>query len=88
VVSGETRKFGVSGALLAIASGHSVVPLSHNAGTFWARRGFLKRPGTIRVVIGEPIESAGKDPRELNEEVKQAIEAGLARIAAAANSGG
>jgi 1-acyl-sn-glycerol-3-phosphate acyltransferase len=87
VVSGETRKFGVSGALLAIASGHSVVPLSHNAGTFWARRGFLKRPGTIRVVIGEPIESAGKDPRELNEEVRQAIEAGLARIAAAAGGG-
>jgi 1-acyl-sn-glycerol-3-phosphate acyltransferase len=88
VVSGETRKFGVSGALLAIASGHSVVPLSHNAGTFWARRGFLKKPGTIRVVIGEPIESAGKNPRELNEEVKQAIEAGLARIAAAASSTG
>jgi 1-acyl-sn-glycerol-3-phosphate acyltransferase len=88
VVSGETRKFGVSGALLAIASGHSVVPLSHNAGTFWARRGFLKKPGTIRVVIGEPIESTGKNPRELNEEVKQAIEAGLARIAAAANGAG
>jgi 1-acyl-sn-glycerol-3-phosphate acyltransferase len=85
VVSGETRKFGVSGALLAIAAGRSVVPLSHNAGTFWARRGFLKKPGTIRVVIGEPIESAGKNPRELNEEVKQAIEAGLARIASEAS---
>ncbi len=84
VVAGETRKFGVSGALLAIASGKSVVPLSHNAGKFWARRGFLKRPGTIRVVIGEPIDSAGKNPRDLNEEVKQSIEAGLARIAAAA----
>jgi len=41
----------------------------------------LKKPGTIRVIIGEPIESAGKKPRELNEEVKQSIEAGLARIA-------
>ncbi len=82
VVAGETRKFGVSGAMLAIASGKSVVPLSHNAGKFWARRGFLKRPGTIRVVIGEPIESAGKNPRVLNEEVRQSIEAGLARIAA------
>jgi 1-acyl-sn-glycerol-3-phosphate acyltransferase len=80
VVSGETRKFGVSGALLAIASGKSVVPLSHNAGKFWARRGFLKKPGTIRVIIGQPIESVGKEPRVLNEEVRQSIEAGLARI--------
>ena len=88
VVAGETRKFGVSGALLAIASGKSVVPLSHNAGKFWARRGFLKRPGTIRVVIGEPIESAGKNPRVLNEEVRQSIEAGLARIAAETASAG
>jgi len=82
VIAGETRKFGVSGAVLAIASGKSVVPLSHNAGLFWARRGFVKKPGTIRVIIGAPIESAGKDPRELNEEIRQAIEAGLARIAA------
>jgi 1-acyl-sn-glycerol-3-phosphate acyltransferase len=81
VIAGETRKFGVSGALLALAAGKSVVPLSHNAGLFWARRGFVKKPGTIRVIIGEPIESAGKNPRELNEEVRQAIEAGLARIA-------
>jgi 1-acyl-sn-glycerol-3-phosphate acyltransferase len=81
VVAGETRRFGVSGALLAVASGKSLVPLSHNAGTFWPRRGFLKKPGTIRVIIGEPIESVGKDPRELNEEARQSIEAGLARIA-------
>jgi 1-acyl-sn-glycerol-3-phosphate acyltransferase len=81
VVAGDARKFGASGAMLAIASGKSVVPLSHNAGTFWPRRGFLKKPGTIRVIIGDAIEPAGKNPRELNEEVKQAIEAGLARIA-------
>ena len=87
VVAGETRRFGVSGAMLAVASGRSLVPLSHNAGMFWARRGFLKKPGTIRVIIGEPIAPAGKNPRELNEEVKQAIEAGLARIAAASDVG-
>jgi len=86
VVAGETRKFGVGGALLAIAAGKSVVPLAHNAGAFWARRGFLKKPGTIRVVIGAPIESAGKNPRVLNQEVKEAIEAGLARIKSAADA--
>jgi len=88
VVAGETRKFGVSGALLSIASGKSIVPLAHNAGTFWPRRGFLKKPGTVHVVIGEPIEPAGKNPRQLNDEVRQAIEAGMARIAAATGTSG
>jgi 1-acyl-sn-glycerol-3-phosphate acyltransferase len=85
VVAGETRKFGVSGALLAIASGKSLVPLSHNAGTFWPRRGFVKKPGVIRVIIGDPIASFGKHPRELNDEVRRSIEAGLVRIAAGAD---
>jgi 1-acyl-sn-glycerol-3-phosphate acyltransferase len=77
VVAGESRKYGVSGALLATTTGKLVVPLSHNASDFWVRRGILKKAGTIRVVIGEPIESQGKDPRQLNEEVRQSIEAGL-----------
>jgi 1-acyl-sn-glycerol-3-phosphate acyltransferase len=82
VVAGERKKFGVSGALLATATGKLVIPLSHNAGKFWPRRGIVKKPGTIRVVIGEPIESEGKRPRQLNEEVRQAIDAGLEKIAA------
>jgi 1-acyl-sn-glycerol-3-phosphate acyltransferase len=81
VVAGERKKFGVSGALLATATGKLVVPVSHNAGQFWPRRGILKKPGTIRVVIGEPIASVGKNPRQLNEEVRASIDAGLARIA-------
>ena len=81
VVAGETRKFGQSGALLAIASGRLLVPFSHNAGAFWPRRGVLKKPGTIRVIIGEPISPAGKNARDLNEEVRLAIEAGLAKSA-------
>jgi 1-acyl-sn-glycerol-3-phosphate acyltransferase len=82
VVEGETRKFGVSGALLATATEKLVVPMSHDAGVYWRRRGIVKRPGVIHVIIGTPIESAGKEPRELNEEVRRAIESGLVRIAA------
>jgi 1-acyl-sn-glycerol-3-phosphate acyltransferase len=84
VAAGETRRYGVSGALLASAAERLVVPVSHNAGEFWPRRGILKKPGTIRVVIGEPIQAAGKDPRILNEEIRSAIEGGLERIARAA----
>jgi 1-acyl-sn-glycerol-3-phosphate acyltransferase len=84
VISGESRKYGVSGALLATASGKLVVPMSHNAADFWVRRGILKKAGIIRVVIGEPIDSRNKDPRQLNDEVRQSIQAGLARARSAA----
>jgi 1-acyl-sn-glycerol-3-phosphate acyltransferase len=77
VTAGETRKYGVSGALLAIATGNLVVPVSHNAGMFWPRRGIVKKPGTIRVVIGEPVSAAGKNARDLNDEIRTAIESGL-----------
>jgi 1-acyl-sn-glycerol-3-phosphate acyltransferase len=81
VVAGDKRKYGVSGAMLAIAAQKLIVPLSHNAGEFWVRRGILKKRGTVRVVIGEPIDAAGKNPRGLNDEVRESIDAGLARIA-------
>src|SRR5271155_2677495 len=74
VVAGEKRRYGVSGALLATETGKCVVPLSHNASDFWVRRGIVKKAGIIKVVIGEPISSGGKDPRDLNDEVRRSIE--------------
>jgi 1-acyl-sn-glycerol-3-phosphate acyltransferase len=82
VVPGETKKYGLSGAVLASAAGCFVVPLAHNAQEFWIRRGILKKPGTVRVVIGAPIAAAGKEPHLLNDEVRASIEAGLRHIAA------
>ena len=78
---GETRRYGVSGALLAATAGTQIVPVAHNAGYFWPRRGLRKRPGLIRVVIGPPIDCAGRDPREINEEAQRWIEAQVARLA-------
>ena len=80
VPAGETRKFGVSGALLASRAGCLVVPVTHDAGYYWPRRGLLKKPGTIRVVIGKPIVAAGRDPREINAEAQQVITDTLAEI--------
>ena len=81
VVAGATKKFGFSGAMLAIATGKLLVPVSHNAGQFWPRRGIVKKAGTVHVVIGEPIAPTGKNPRQLTDEVKRAVDAGLAKIA-------
>lgn len=80
VAVGETRKYGVSGALLASKAGCKIVPVAHNAGYFWPRRGWVKRPGTIRVIVGPAIDAAGRDPRELNEEVRAWIELKLAGL--------
>ena len=46
---GETRRYGSSGTLLAAQEGCKIVPVAHNAGYFWPRRGLLKKRGTIRV---------------------------------------
>ena len=80
VAVGETRKYGVSGALLASKAGCKIIPVAHNAGYYWPRRGWLKKPGVIRVAIGPPIEAAGRDPRELNQEVREWIESTLANM--------
>ncbi|HKE97221.1 MAG TPA: lysophospholipid acyltransferase family protein [Povalibacter sp.] len=80
VAPGESRKYGVSGALLASRAACKIVPVAHDAGYFWPRRGWVKKPGTIRVVIGPPIDAAGRDPRELNEEVRTWIEGTLATM--------
>jgi 1-acyl-sn-glycerol-3-phosphate acyltransferase len=78
---GQTRRYGMSGVLLAQAEGLPVVPVTHNAGYFWPRRGWLKKPGTIRVVIGPPLETKGAEPRAVNERAQRWVEDTLARLA-------
>jgi 1-acyl-sn-glycerol-3-phosphate acyltransferase len=78
---GRTRRFGLSGALLAVSAGKPVVPVAHDAGYFWPRRGWHKKAGTIRVRIGPPIATAGRDAREVTAEAQQWIEDTLAELA-------
>ncbi len=80
VPPGQTRKYGVSGALLAKEASVPVVPIAHNSGYFWRRRSLYKHPGKIYVVIGPPIDPAGLEPREINERAQQWIEAKVAEI--------
>jgi 1-acyl-sn-glycerol-3-phosphate acyltransferase len=86
VAPGHHRRFGIGGAVLAAETGHPVVPVAHNAGSYWPRRGFVKQPGTIRLVIGPAIDSRGKTAEEINraaeawiQHTMREIEAGPAR---------
>jgi 1-acyl-sn-glycerol-3-phosphate acyltransferase len=74
-VAPRTRKrYAMGGAVLAAETGYPVVPVAHNAGSFWLRRGFLKKPGTVRVVIGPVIDPRGKKPEEIIKQVEEWIE--------------
>ena len=71
---GETGNYAPGGAMIASAARCPVVPVAHNAGDYWPRRSALKTPGTIRVVIGPPLDSRGQSARKLTENAKQWIE--------------
>jgi len=77
---GEHGRYQRGGALLAQKSGAPVVPVAHNAGSFWRRRGLIKRPGTIQVRIGPVIDPAGKTPREINRLAEEWIEGQMALL--------
>ena len=77
---GEKKRYRLGGARLAAHTGYPILPVAHNAGEHWPRKGFLKRPGTIRVVFGPLIESANQTPEQINTAVEQWIEKTVANI--------
>ena len=85
VAPGKQRPYLPGGAVLAEATGRAVVPVAHNAGVFWPRRSYLKRPGTIRLVIGKPIESAGRSAAEINARAAEWIESTVRELRADAD---
>lgn len=86
MASGKTRKYGVSGAALAKEAGVKIVPVAHNAGDFWARRGARRHPGLIRFVVGPPIDASAHSPKATNLIAQSWIEAKMAEISPASYS--
>lgn len=80
VAPGERKRYGIGGALLAEHSGYPVIPVAHNAGEYWSRRSFIKRPGVIRVVIGPPIPSRDRRAADIIADVEHWIESAMTRI--------
>ena len=75
VAPGEKRAYQQGGAWLAVNCGVPVVPVAHNAGKLWPRNAFLKRAGTVTVRVGPPIDTRGRQPKEVMAAVKSWIEA-------------
>ena len=77
---GQKGRYNPGGAMLAVRAKVGVLPVAHNAGKYWPRKGFLKRPGVIKVKIGPIIEVAGKRAKQVNQEAERWIEEAVLKI--------
>jgi len=78
VAPGSAGTYQASGIMLAQKARVGILPMAHNSGTVWPRRGFIKRPGTVRIRFLPLIpasEAAVTSRSELLDTVKNQIEA-------------
>jgi 1-acyl-sn-glycerol-3-phosphate acyltransferase len=80
IPAGQKGRYRIGGAVLAEQTGYPIVPMAHNAGEYWPRRSFIKRPGTIQVRIGKPISPVGKSAQQILAEASGWIEARMVEI--------
>lgn len=80
IAPGERRRFKTGGAHLAVKAGAAAVPVAHNAGEYWARNAFVKKPGKITVSIGPAIDTRGKSADEVTALAEAWIENEMRRL--------
>jgi 1-acyl-sn-glycerol-3-phosphate acyltransferase len=80
VAPGKRGRYGVGGAILATRTGVPILPMAHNAGEFWPRNAFRKRPGVVDVVLGPLIRTEGRDAVSVKGEVEEWIEGRMQAI--------
>lgn len=83
VAPGAHRPYLPGIAALYTRLGCRVVPVALNSGVFWARRGFIKRPGRIVVEFLPPIEP-GLERRAFIAELERRLEPATERLVAEA----
>ncbi|HUR90074.1 MAG TPA: lysophospholipid acyltransferase family protein [Ramlibacter sp.] len=77
---GQKGVYKHGGTRLAVETGAPVIPIAVSSAKCWPRRAFIKTPGVVDVVIGQPIPSQGRDPDELLREVEAWIEGEMHRL--------
>ncbi len=77
---GVKKRYKHGGAILAANVDYPIVPIAHNAGEFWSRHSYIKWPGEVTVVIGEPIHGYGREVEDIIREVETWIENQMQKI--------
>ena len=70
----KSKRYGLSGSILAKETGSLILPVSHNSGKYWKRRGLIKKQGIITFVIGEAFSTENKSLEKINNIAKEWID--------------
>ena len=71
---GQAGVYKSGGTRLAIETGVPVIPIAVNSARCWPRKALVKFPGTVTVSIGPQIDSTGRQPEEMMQQVQHWIE--------------
>ncbi|WP_317623061.1 lysophospholipid acyltransferase family protein [Thiohalomonas denitrificans] len=80
VAPGEKGRYAVGGSMLAKQAGVPVVPVAHNAGAYWPKQGFTKKPGIITIAVGPTIDTRDRTAAEVNRKAEAWIESRMATL--------
>lgn len=75
-------KFHIGGAWLAAGAKATVLPVAHNAGLFWAKNSFIKKPGVITVSIGEAFSTDTLKADQVNTQAETWIKKEMSNLGA------
>jgi 1-acyl-sn-glycerol-3-phosphate acyltransferase len=87
VPPGQKGRYRIGGAVLAEHTGYPIVPVAHNAGEYWPRHSFIKRPGTVKVRIGPVITTVNRTAQEIMNDAEAWIESTMSEISTLGNHG-
>ncbi len=59
------------GFVMAKKANKDILPICHNAGKYWAKGKFIKKPGVITVIINKPISTKDKEISSLITQVRE-----------------
>lgn len=82
---GAEPDYKIGGAMLASKTGAPILPIALNSGEYWPRKGFLKKPGLISVVIGSCLETKDKKTSVILQEAQNWIEDQMSKISSPVN---
>ncbi|MGB0637304.1 MAG: lysophospholipid acyltransferase family protein [Gammaproteobacteria bacterium] len=80
IAVGENGRFTQTGAALALEANCPIIPVAHNAGVFWKKNTVKKYPGTIEVIIGAPISTAGRSRKNIIKDAENWIDTMCAKL--------